>query len=92
VVQPYFLYIYVPFPPFDYFTLDELEDAEETEEEEIPNIVEVKKSEPAPIESLTGFNDATPNTRLNYLHIGTPQHMEKLMKPPFEFSLFISFQ
>jgi hypothetical protein len=42
--------------------LDELEDAEEMEEE-IPNIVEVKKFEPAPIESLTGFIDATPNTR-----------------------------
>jgi hypothetical protein len=61
-----FLYIYAPVVPssFDYFTLDELEDAEETEEEEIPKIIEVKKSEPAPI-------DATPNTRLNYLHIGT---------------------
>jgi hypothetical protein len=40
------------------------------EEEEIPKIFEVKKSEPAPIE----FNDATPNTRLNYLHIGTLEH------------------
>jgi hypothetical protein len=66
--------------------LDELEDAEEMEEEEIPKIAEVKKSEPAPIESLTRFSDATPNTRLNrYTHWNIMQQMENLLKTPFEF-------